>query len=260
MTKAVATSGLELGVISDRAAETPRTIEPGQRTAAKVVGFLYLFQMATAVFGQSYVRDQLIVRGDATKTAQNILENERLFRLSIAGDLVTYTGVIVLIWALYVLLRPVNRNLALLGAFFRLAETAVLCVATVNSLVVLRLLSGADYLKTFETSQRHSLAMLALSAQGLGMYVGFILLGLGSTVFAYLLLKSRYIPRALAAWGIFSSLVLALVTLASMVFPGLAVLGLSYMMPMGVYEVGLGLWLLVKGIQAPAPKPFEAKF
>lgn len=226
-------------------------IEPSQRTAAKVVGFLYLFQMATAIFGQSLVRDQLIVDGDATKTAANIIGAERLFRLSIAGDLVTYTGVIVLIWAFYVLVRPVNKNLALLAVLFRVAETAVLCVATVNSLVVLRLVSGAGDLKTFEASQLNSLATLALSVQGSGMSVGFVLLGLGSTVFAYLLWKSRYVPKALAAWGIVSSLLLAIVTLAIMVFPGLAALGLTYMMPMGIYEVGLGLWLLIKGIRDP---------
>jgi hypothetical protein len=228
-------------------------IEPAQRTAARVVGFLYVIQMAAAIFGESFVRGRLIVRGDATKTALNILGSERLFRLSIAGDLFVYTGVIVLIWAFYVLVRPVNKNLALLAVFFRLAETAVLCVATVNSLVALSLLSGADALKTFSAGQLHTLAILAITAQGLGMRVGFVLLGLGSTVFAYLLLKSRYVPKALASWGIFSSLVLALVTLAILVFPRLGdVMGLAYMAPMGIYEVGLGLWLLVKGIQAPA--------
>src|SRR5947207_6843547 len=97
----------------DPPATAIRPIEPAQRTAAKVVGFLYLFQMATAIFGQSYVRDQLIVSGNPTKTAENIVAAERLFRLSIAGDLVTYTGVIVLICAFYVLVRPVNKNLAL---------------------------------------------------------------------------------------------------------------------------------------------------
>ena len=223
-------------------------IEPAQRIAARVVGLLYLVQMATGVFGQ-YVRDQLIVRGDAAKSAQNIIGSERLFRLSIAGDLITYILVIVLIWALYVLLRPVNRNLALLGVLFRLAENAILCVATVNSLVVLRLVSGADYLKTFQADQLNSLATLAVSVQGLAMNVGFIMLGLGSTVFAYLLLKSRYIPKALAILGIFASLTLALVTLSIMVFPNLAVLGIAYMLPMGVYEVGLGFWLLFRSLK-----------
>jgi hypothetical protein len=76
-------------------------------------------------------------------------------------------------------------------------------------------------------------------------------LGLGSTVFSYLWLKSRYIPRALAAWGIFSSLLMAIATLAIMTFPRLSSLGLTYMMPLGLYELGLGWWLLFKGINVP---------
>lgn len=225
-------------------------IEPAQRSAARIAGFLYLVQMATGV-GAFFARGQLTVRGDASQTAQNILGAERLFRLSIAGDLITCVAVIILVWALYVLLRPVQKNLVFLAVFFRLVELAVLCAATVNALVVLRLLSGVGYLETFEPGQLHSLARLALSAQALGMSVGFIFLGLGSAVFAYLLLTSGYIPRALAAWGIFSSLLLAIVTLAMMVFPGLGSLGLVYMLPMGVYEVGIGLWLLIRGIRTP---------
>jgi hypothetical protein len=236
-------------MINDESRSTYSVIEPAQRTAARIVGLLYLVQMATGIFGQ-YVRDQLIVRGDAAKTALNITGANRLFRLSIAGDLITYILVIALIWALYILLRPVNKNLALLGVLFRMAENAILCVATINSLIVLKLLSGADYLKSFAANQLNSLVTLALGVQGLAMNVGFILLGLGSTVFAYLLLKSGYVPKALAAWGIFASLVLALVTLGIMVFPALAALGLTYMVPMGIYEVGLGFWLLFKGLKS----------
>src|SRR5207245_10497706 len=99
-------------------------IAPEQRAAARIVGFLYVIQMAVAVFGESFVRGRLIV-ADAGKTAENIVASERLFRLSIAGDLFVYAGVLVLTWGLYVVLRPVNRNLALLAAFFRLVETAV---------------------------------------------------------------------------------------------------------------------------------------
>ena len=228
---------------------TTAEISPAQHTAARVIGILYPIQMATGIFGEVFARGQLIVRGDPTKTAENIMASEQLFRLSIAGDLITYILVMVLTWALYVLLRPVNRHLALLGAFFRLSELAVLCVATVNSLAVLRLLSGAAYLKTFDPNQLHSLVMLAYDTQGLGMSVGFILLGLGSAVFAYLLLRSRYVPKALAILGIFSSLLLAIGSLAIIVFPGLGAIGMSYMMPMGLYELGLGFWLLFKGLK-----------
>ena len=139
--------------------------------------------------------------------------------------------------------------------FVRLALGMVGCGFAFHSLslVVLKLLSGTDGLKAFETGQLHALARLAISVQGLGMNVGFILLGLGSAVFACLLLKSRYVPKALAAWGIFASLALTTGTLTLLVFPGFGAVGMAYMIPMGLYEVGLGLWLLVKGISAPPP-------
>lgn len=233
----------------------PYPATPAQHTAAKIIGILYPIQMATGIFGEAFVHGQLIIRGGPAKTAENIMASEQLFRLSIAGDLITYILVMVLTWAFYVLLRPVNRHLALLDAFFRLSELAVLCIATVNSLVVLKLLSGAGYLKAFDVNQLHSLVMLAYNTQGQGMMVGFILLGLGSAVFAYLLLRSRYVPKAFAVLGVFSSLLLALGSLAIIVFPGLGVIGMSYMMPMGLYEVGLGFWLLIKGIKAPIAQP-----
>jgi hypothetical protein len=123
---------------------------------------------------------------------------------------------------------------------------------TLNGLITLRLLSGVGYVQVFERSQLQGLARLYLSARGLGFYIGFVFLGLGSTVFAYLLFKSRYVPRALPAWGMFSSLLLALGSLAVVLFPWFeANASMAYMVPMFFYEVPLGLWFLVKGVRAP---------
>jgi hypothetical protein len=159
-----------------------------------------------------------------------------------------FTGVLVLIWALYVLLRPVNRDLALLAAFLRFVETPVGVAATVNSLIAVRLLGSPEYLKLFEAGQLHALSRLARNAFGFGQDVGFIFVGLGSTVFAYLLLRSRYIPQILAGWGVFASLLFTAYNLLIIVFPG-AVETLMYVSfaPMGIYEITLGFWLLIKG-------------
>lgn len=227
------------------------TIDREQQTAAKVAGLIYLIAMATSMFAELYARGPLIVRGDAVQTAINIAASERLFRISTVIHLVTFASDAALAVALYVILKRVNRNVALLAAFWRLADAAILAVILLSDFAVLRLLSGADYLRVFETQQLQALARLFISVQAAGFQIGFVFLGLGSTVFSYLWFQSRYIPRALAAWGIFASLVLAFGTLAIMVFPRLGVVGLSYMAPMFFYEVGLGLWLLIKGIRAP---------
>ena len=231
---------------------TLRTIDPEQQTAAKVAGFIYLIAMATSIFAELYARGPLIVAGNAMQTAINIAASERLFRVGSVIHLITFASDAALAVALYVVLRPINRNLALLAASWRLVDCSILAVNLLNDFVVLRLATGADYLRAFDTKQLQALARLFYSVEAAGFQIGFVFLGLGSTLFSYLWFKSRYIPRALAALGIFSSLVLAVVTLTIMVFPALGAIGLTYMAPMFFYEVGLGLWLLVKGLRAPA--------
>jgi hypothetical protein len=231
---------------------THLAIEPAQRTAAKTVGFLYLLAMAISIFGES-VRGRLILPHDAVQTASSIAGSEALFRLSIVGDLIIYVCDIILFWGLYVILKRVNKDVALLAAFFRLVETAILGVTTLTAFIALRLLSGADYLRAVDTAQLQALARGFLSVYGIGLSVGFVFLGLGSAVFSYLWLKSRYVPRGLAWLGIFGSLLMAIMSLVTMVFPVVwDRVGMAYMMPMGLYEVGLGLWLLVKGLKAPS--------
>src|SRR3954469_2692272 len=106
-----------------------------QSKAARLAGILYLIAMATGLFAEFYVRfpSTLIVSGDAAKTASNIIANERLFRIGIANNIITFAIDVILIWALYVLLKPVNGNLALLAVLFRLVETTIACVAIINS-------------------------------------------------------------------------------------------------------------------------------
>src|SRR5574337_477271 len=167
----------------DRPEMTLRTIEPAQHTAAKVAGFLYLFLMVTGVFAEFYARGSLIVPDDAVQTVKNIAASERLFRIGIVSDLITFAGDVILVWALYVVLKPINRNVALHAAFWRLAECAILAVITLNDFAALRLPSGADYLRAFDTRQLQALARLFVSVQADGYRIGAVLFGLGSTVF-----------------------------------------------------------------------------
>lgn len=241
----------------DRPEMTLPSIDQEQQTAAKVVGFIYLVAMATSMFAELYLRRPLIVRGDAVQTAINIAASEGLFRLSSVIHLLTFASDVIVGVASYVVLRRINRNLALLAAFWRVANAAILAVILLSDFAVLRLLSGVEYLRAFDTAQLQALARLMISVQAAGFQIGFVFLGLGSTVFSWLWLKSGYVPRALAAWGIFASSVLAFGTLAIMLFPALGVVGLTYMAPMFLFEVGLGLWLLIKGLRVPVQQTLQ---
>jgi len=174
------------------------TIDRAQHTAAKVAGVWYLLAMAAGIFAELYLRGRLIVPGNVAQTAHNILASERLFRIGTATNLIVFAGDAALLVALYVILSPVNRNLALLAASWRLIDCSILAVNLLNDFIILRLLSGADYLRGFDTKQLQALARLFYNVEGAGFQIGFVFLGLGSTAFSVLWLKSRYIPRALA--------------------------------------------------------------
>jgi hypothetical protein len=227
------------------------SIDESQRKAARVAGFTCLFTIATVVFASFGIYSHLIVAGNAAETARNIMAHERLFRINIACDLIYGAGVVVLLTALYVILKPVNRSLALLAAFFRLAYALMWIVGALNLFDVLRLLGGADYLRVFEADRLQALARLYLGAGFDVYYVGLLFYALASTVCSYLWFKSNYIPRALAAWGAISSVWCATCTFAFIIFPNFdKTVNLWWFdSPMGIFEMATSFWLLFKGLR-----------
>jgi hypothetical protein len=157
-----------------------------QRTAARVVGAAYLVALVPAVFAEFYVRGQLVVAGNAAQTALNIVAHERLFRLGTAGNLAVSAIDIALITALYLVLNPINRSLALLALGWGLVETIVLVVATLSDFNVLRILSGAAYPSVFELDRLQTLARLSVGTHADVYNVGLVFAGLRSSTFCCL--------------------------------------------------------------------------
>ena len=148
------------------------------------------------------------------------------------------------------MLRPVAPNLALLATFWRLIENAVLALLTFASLLALALISRAAALSG-DPQLLPALVSALLYVHNFGFQVGFLFLGLGSTLFSWLWWRSRLIPRWLAGLGLFASALMALVALAIVIDPRVySAVTMAYMAPMGLYEIGLGLWLLIRGINS----------
>ena len=120
------------------------------------------------------------------------------------------------------ILKPVNRSLALLAAFWRLVYAFMWVLMTLNLFDPLRLLSGADYLQVFDAERLQALARLSLSVRFDQYYVGLLFYALASTVCSHLWFKSNYIPKALAVWGVISSAFCAACTFAFIIFPNFA--------------------------------------
>ena len=229
------------------------TIDDSQRTAAKVAGFTCLIGMAIVVFANYWLLNPLIVPGNAAETARNIMAHERQLRLAVTCFLIYSAGVVVLLAALYVILRPVNRGLALVGALFRLVFALLWLLTALNMLGALRLLRGASYLQVFEADRLQALARLYLAANFDAYYVGLPLFGLAATVCSYLWLKSNYIPKGLAAFGVISSAWCVICAFVFLIFPHFNKIVNDYWFdsPMALFEIVLSFWLLFKGLMPP---------
>ena len=223
-------------------------IDPLQRKAAKIAGFAFLSAMAIVVIANYGITFRLIIPGNALSTARNILAHETLFRINIACNLIYTVNIVVLFSALYVILKPVNQNLALIAAFCRLILAILWSITALNTLGALRLLGDATYLSAFKVEQLQTLARLHLASSYDAYYVGLPFWGLASVICSYLWLKSRYIPRFLAVFGLISSAWCVFCSFTFIVFPHFdATVNAGWFdLPMVIFEMVLGIWLLFK--------------
>ena len=139
----------------------------------------------------------------------------------------------------------------MLAVLFRVAESTIGGVVVVFGFVTLRIYLDAGNAGQPGASQLSELAFSAASLIGTNVTVVFF--GVGSTIFFYLLLRSGYIPRLLAIWGLIGSIVCFIAFLASLLIPQATELltGVGGL-PVGIAEPIVGAWLLIRGIRSSA--------
>lgn len=216
------------------------------RTSAIVAGLGLLIMAILAPIANFGVLQQLIVPGDVTNTANNIIASAGRFRIGICVFLIVAILDMVVAWALYVLLKPVNKSLSLLAAWLRIVYAAIFVSALNNLLNVLQLLNGPDYLMAFETNQLHAQVMLSLDAFTDGWNIGLAIFGLHLLVVGYLVFKSGYLPKFLGILVVIAGLGYLIDSLGKLLSP-------SYNVTIALFtfigEVLLIFWLLWRGIK-----------
>jgi Domain of unknown function (DUF4386) len=213
------------------------------RPSARVIGVVYLLYFLTAISAVLLVRG-LVVSGDAAATAHNILAHEPLYRSGFAIGIFG-TALYVAVTALfYGLFRPVNKNLALLAAFFSLVGCAVQASGSLFQIAPLIVLSGGHYLSVFKVEQLQALALTFLDLNAQAGYISIVFFGLFDIAIGCLIFRSTFLPRflgvlmAIAGLGWLTFLSPPLATALS---PFVDVLGF-------IAELVLMLWLLVMGV------------
>jgi hypothetical protein len=222
-----------------------------QRTAAKVAGVSLLVLMISGICNNFFISPGIIIHGDAVKTAHNIAASETLFRFGAVCGLIMFNCDVVEALALYVLLKPVNKSLALLGTFWRLGNAFIGGSVAVVSFYILRLADNPDYLAAFNPKQLQSLMMLFINTNE-DSFIELIFFSFGMVVHGYLLFRSKYVPRILSGLYFFAAIVLLLSAFILIVFPkAAAVISPAFILPDFVAELSFALWLTFKGVNIP---------
>jgi len=230
---------------------TARGVDTSLQKAARVAGFMFLFSFIVPTLNWVLVLSKFIDAGNVMATAENIMANEFQFRIGISIELIMSVGLIVLGLALYTILKPVNKNLALLALLWKLVEASLAAAVVLVSFVALQALNGDAHVTAFTPEQLRVPVGLILNAHTAAYSIPMVFLGLDMMVFSYLFFISKYIPRILAGFGILSFALIFIHALMFMLAPEYATVPINQVIfwaPSGLFEIMIGIWLLVKGV------------
>ena len=230
---------------------TKPAIETSPQVYARVAGALYLIVIVLGGFAFGYGPGKLVA-SDVATTASNILTHETLWRLGIASDLIVVVCAIPQLLCEYLLLRPVQRNIALLAVFFNLLSLAVESLAGLGHLVALAALKGGDSLKSVDVHQLQAWAFMAIDVHDDTVNISFVFFGATCVTTGCLIFRSGFLPRFL---GVLMALAGACYTVTSLtIFLGISLGPADFawmLIPAGLSELTLCLWLIVKKASTP---------
>ncbi|PLX02755.1 MAG: DUF4386 domain-containing protein [Marinilabiliales bacterium] len=215
------------------------------RGNAAIIGGLALLIMAIiAPIADLSIFQKLIVNGDAAKTVMNIIASETSFRLGIFLFVIVLLLDIIVAWALYVFLKPINKSLSLLAAWLRIVYTAILGIAISYLFSVLNLLNAPDYINAFQNDQLNALVMISLKSFRSVWEFGLAIFGFHLLLVGYLVFKAAYMKKVLGILVIIAGLGYIIDSFGRLI-------STEYNITVGMFtfigEVILLFWLLFKG-------------
>jgi hypothetical protein len=220
------------------------------KKTARMAGFFYFaFVIASIIanlFGQ-------FVFADASTTINQIMAHESSFRIGFVISLFSFVLFLLAAWALYVLLKPVNKNLALLFLLLNLGGFTISCFSMLNLWASMMVLNGADYLGAFQPDQIQTQATLFINLYHSGSVIANIPFAVWLFPLGYLVFKSGFIPKILGIFLIVDFFTLLISVFQRFLLPDLEVITYPSWVVGFIAEFGLALWLLIKGVKEQVP-------
>lgn len=217
---------------------------------ARIAGLLYLLLGITGAFGIMYVPANIIVAGDATASANNIIDSQLLFRLSMISNLISQTIFVFLVLSLNRLLKEINPKFAKLMVTLVTVSVPIAFLNILNLVAAQILVSGASFLTVFDADQLNAFTLLFLNLYEHGIYIVGIFWGLWLYPFGMLIIKSKFIPKIIGIFLVIGCFAYLIDSFTSLLFPEYKeIVSTIIMLPLALGEFSIIFWLLIKGVR-----------
>ena len=214
----------------------------------RLAGLLFLLLVIAGVFAEFYVRQKLFVGNDMAATAQNIIENQQLFRIGFISDLLMSTTFFIYAFVLHRIFQQVNKHLSLLMLLFVVISVAMYCQNMLNQYAALELLTNSSYSGAIGNEQITALSAFYFDMHGSGYLVNQIFYGLYLFPLGYMIYKSRLVPAIIGIFLILGCIGDLIQFAGYFLYPGSDSAFLANVtIPADIGEISLCLWLIIKG-------------
>ena len=217
---------------------------------ARYAGVAMLLSLVFGALGEAYLPGRIIVTGDAAATAANITAHPTLFRMAFATYLVEGFSDIVLCVLWYIILKPVDRNLALISAFVGVVSMITFAIAQSHFWASSIILKDVGGMTAFTEEQRTALAYLSIRMATMTASLFLCFYGTASAIRGYLIARSGYLPKVLGVLLMIGGAGFILRSLTYILAPAFG--STLMLIPMAVAGIPLTFWLLVKGVDRTA--------
>ncbi|HSE40635.1 MAG TPA: DUF4386 domain-containing protein [Acidobacteriota bacterium] len=211
--------------------------------AAMIAGYSLLLMMILSSVAEIYIYPTLVVPDQIEQTIANLLANNSLFVAGILCYVITFIGDVVVAWALYILLRPVNPSVSLLAGWFRLVHAVIALAALIDFATVQRVLSTPNHQIVFGSDRLHPELMLLIHSFRYGWGISLVFFGIHLGLLGYLVYKSSYIPKFIGIVLFIAGVCYVIYNLSPYLFPGIR---LDYLLITFLGELIFIVWLVIR--------------
>jgi Domain of unknown function (DUF4386) len=211
---------------------------------ARITGGFYLAYILAMVLADALGH---IGRGTVEQVYQAIVTNAGSFRLGLVVALLSAFLFLMTAWGLYVLLRSVNKNLALLFLLLNTVGVALQCASMFPLVSAMLQGDGTSHMQAYSAAQLEGLAYLSINVYKTGFVTAQLFFGAWLFPLGYLVYKSKSLPRFLGVFLVLDGIAVLIWFLQALLLPDYAAIRYPGLLVSFIAEVGLALWLLVKG-------------